>query len=119
MRAGDSVETGALGVGRRRLAGRSVRPALRHLDAMCLGQQDTNELLREVRIDAGVDRPLATGGHHFADPGGLDDGRIAAFFEAGHFLAHGEPFGDDADQFMIQLVDASPERGQIGHRRGR
>ena len=86
------------------------RPAgLRHLDAMRLRQQGADELLREVGIHA-IDRPLAPGGHHLADPGGLDDRRVAVLLEAGHFLAHGEPFGDDADQLVVEFVDASPER---------
>ena len=87
------------------------RPAgLRHLDAMRLRQQDAqNELLCEVGIHAEVDRPLAPGGHHLADPGGLMTGVSLSSLKRAT-SSHTASRSETTDQLVVEFVDASPER---------
>jgi hypothetical protein len=106
---------------RRRLAGgrgllrRRIGPGAGDLDPVCLGEQDAEQLLGEVRVDAGLDRLLAACREDVTDPPRLDHRRVAVALDVGDLTAHGEPLGDDVDQRAVELVDARPERVEVGH----
>ncbi|CAB4807084.1 unannotated protein [freshwater metagenome] len=96
--------------------GGGLRPRPCNLDAVRLGQQDPHDLLGEIRVDAGVDGPLASGVDDRTHARRLDDRGVILLLEMGNLVAHLEPCGKDAYEFLIKFVDAGSEICQGRHR---
>jgi hypothetical protein len=75
---------------------------------------NTEQLLGEVGIDAGLDGLLPSRRDDIAHSCRLDDRRRRAFLHRCHLATDGQALGDDGDERSVELVDSRTQPSQVG-----
>ena len=116
--ARDRVDGRADALGRGGLFGWAIGAATSNFDAMGLTEDDAHDVFGEIGVDSTVDGVLPAGSHDIPDPIGLNDGRIAVFFDTGDFVADIDTFGQNVQKLPIKLVDTLTQSQEFGRRIG-